>query len=302
MQRSLVDHGLPGVQPGGRALSSSHRCLASFTHPARRACPSSPLHRRAAPSRSSVSVMAAGVPPPVSDTKSKFYTSYRKPLNAIYNTVIQELLVQQHIIRYNTKYQYDEVYALGFVSIFDQIIEGVPVDKDAVFAAYIEALTEDPKRYREDAEKLEKWASGISSPEDLTPAADSDDEVRKSLAAIAARAEDGSKFLYSRFFAVGLFRLLELSKAKDPQALQGLVKAMHVPQESVNRDLTTYKGLLSKLNAAKELMREYTARERKKAEERAAAKAEAAKGKDEGKDDKKEAEGQGAEKKEPVKA
>lgn len=30
-------------------------------------------------------------------------------MNAIYNTVIQELLVQQHIIRYNTKYEYDEV-------------------------------------------------------------------------------------------------------------------------------------------------------------------------------------------------
>lgn len=28
---------------------------------------------------------------------------------SIYNTVIQELLVQQHLIRYNKKYQYDEV-------------------------------------------------------------------------------------------------------------------------------------------------------------------------------------------------
>ena len=34
-------------------------------------------------------------------------------MNAIYNTVIQELLVQQHIIRYNTKYQYDEVCAFA---------------------------------------------------------------------------------------------------------------------------------------------------------------------------------------------
>ena len=49
-------------------------------------------------------------------TKAKFYESYRRPMNAIYNTVIQELLVQQHIIRYNRKYQYDEV---GISSLCD---------------------------------------------------------------------------------------------------------------------------------------------------------------------------------------
>ena len=56
-------------------------------------------------------------------------------------------------------------------------------------------------------------------------------------------------------------------------------------------------GVLSKLSAAKELMQEYIARERKKAEERTAAKAEAAKPKEDKKDEHaKEAE------KEPVKA
>lgn len=39
--------------------------------------------------------------------------------------------------------------------------------------------------------------------------------------AIAARASKGSgEFQYSRFFAVGLFRLLEVAKASDPAVLQ----------------------------------------------------------------------------------
>lgn len=50
-------------------------------------------------------------PPTVSDTKEKFYQAFRRPLNPIYNTVVQELLVQQHIIRYNRKYHYDAVGA-----------------------------------------------------------------------------------------------------------------------------------------------------------------------------------------------
>lgn len=56
--------------------------------------------------------------------------------------------------------------------------------------------------------------------------------------------------------------------AKDPKALETLVKSMNVKTESVNRDLTAYKGILSKLNAAKELMAELMAREKRKQEER----------------------------------
>ena len=45
----------------------------------------------------------------MADTKRKFYETFRKPVPGIYNNVIQELLVQHHIMRYNKKYQYDEV-------------------------------------------------------------------------------------------------------------------------------------------------------------------------------------------------
>ena len=48
-------------------------------------------------------------PPTVSDTKSAFYENFKKPIPPIYNTVIQELLVQQHLMRWNKNYQFDEV-------------------------------------------------------------------------------------------------------------------------------------------------------------------------------------------------
>ena len=50
-------------------------------------------------------------PPPVSDTKAAFLQKYPRPLPGIYDTVIQELLVQQHLIRFQKKYQYDKVTA-----------------------------------------------------------------------------------------------------------------------------------------------------------------------------------------------
>ena len=92
----------------------------------------------------------------------------------------------------------------------------------------------------QDASKMEAWASGLSSPEALKPAADGDD-LQQRLAAIAGRAA-GKEFLYTKFFAIGLFRLLELTGAKDPKALEALVRAVGAPPDSVNRDLMTYKA------------------------------------------------------------
>lgn len=62
---------------------------------------------------STLHVPAEWNPPTVADTKKKFYETFRRPVPAIYNAIIQELLVQQHIMRYNKDYSYDAVSRLA---------------------------------------------------------------------------------------------------------------------------------------------------------------------------------------------
>ncbi|KAJ1434617.1 Protein Thf1 [Sesbania bispinosa] len=90
------------------------------------------------------------VPPTVSETKLNFLKAYKRPIPSIYNTVLQELIVQQHLMRYKRSYRYDPVFALGFVTVYDKLMEGYPSDedRDAIFQAYIKALNEDPEKYR----------------------------------------------------------------------------------------------------------------------------------------------------------
>ena len=64
-------------------------------------------------------------------------------------------------------------------------------------------------------------ASELSDPSDLTPSTDGN-EVQKLLGSIADRAKE-DKFLYTKFFAIGLFRLLELT---GKQALLCMVYMM----------------------------------------------------------------------------
>jgi len=207
--------------------------------------------------------------PTVAETKSKFLSAYKRPIPSIYNTVLQELIVQQHLMRYKRTYRYDAVFALGFVTVFDQLMEGYPSDEDreAIFQSYIRALEEDPEKYRNDAKKLEEWASAQNA-SSLVSFSSREGEVEGILKDIAERAGGKKNFSYSRFFAIGLFRLLELSNATEPTILEKLCAALNIDKRSVDRDLDVYRNLLSKLVQAKELLKEYVDREKKKREER----------------------------------
>ncbi|XP_073039759.1 protein THYLAKOID FORMATION 1, chloroplastic-like isoform X2 [Primulina eburnea] len=209
--------------------------------------------------------------PPVSETKLNFLKAYKRPIPSVYNTVLQELIVQQHLMRYKKSYRYDPVFALGFVTVYDQLMDGYPSDedRDAIFKAYIEALKEDPAQYRADAVKLEEWARAQSS-STLVDFGSREGEVEGYLKDIAERSRNTGSFSYSRFFAVGLFRLLELANATEPTVLEKLCVALNVNKKSVDRDLDVYRNLLSKLVQAKELLKEYVDREKKKTEARAA--------------------------------
>ncbi|KAM0059097.1 putative protein Thf1 [Helianthus debilis subsp. tardiflorus] len=216
-----------------------------------------------------MSTESPDIPPPVSETKLKFLNAYKRPIPSIYNTVLQELIVQQHLMKYKKTYRYDAVFALGFVTVYDQLMDGYPSedDREAIFQAYVKALNEDPQQYRDDAQKLETWARAQNA-SSLVDFSSKTGEVEDMLKDIAERAGGNGSFSYSRFFAVGLFRLLELSNATDPTFLEKLCAALNINKKSVDRDLDVYRNLLSKLVQAKELLKEYVEREKKKREER----------------------------------
>merc|ERR1739848_265417 len=129
------------------------------------------------------------------------------------------------------------------VSVYDGILEDFPGDKDALFAAYLKALKEEPEKYRSDATALTEFASSVSSIEDLLPNA-SGSAFQQEFAQCASAFSEKNK-VYNKFFAIGLFRILELASLTDPASLEKLVNSMNVPLTKVTSDLGTYKGLLS---------------------------------------------------------
>lgn len=114
---------------------------------------------------------------------------------------------------------------------------------------------------------LEEWARSQTA-SSLVEFSSKEGEVEGILKDIAERAGGKGSFSYSRFFAIGLFRLLELANATEPTILEKLCAAFNISKRSVDRDLDVYRNLLTKLVQAKELLKEYVDREKKKREER----------------------------------
>ncbi|MGH7999652.1 MAG: photosystem II biogenesis protein Psp29 [Brasilonema sp.] len=214
----------------------------------------------------------------VSDTKRTFYNLHTRPINTIYRRVVEELMVEMHLLSVNVDFNYDPIYALGVVTAFDRFMQGYQPerDKESVFHALLQAVEEDPQRYKHDAQRLQALATSISASELiawLSQEAPSvrDADFQSSLQAIA----NNSKFKYSRLFAIGLFSLLEYSEPelvkdekKRNEALKTIANGLGISDDRLNKDLELYYSNIEKMSQALTAMSDMILADRKKREQR----------------------------------
>ena len=222
----------------------------------------------------------------VSDTKRNFYTVHTRPINSIYRRVVEELMVEMHLLSVNVDFHYDPIYALGVVSSFDRFMQGYrpEQDKTSIFNALCQALGADPQKYRQDAEQLQALAAQVSPQELVAPTGHlaslpGGQLLQETLQAIAGN----SKFKYSRLFAIGLFTILE---AADPELVKDETQRteffkqvgaqLHLPEDKVQKDLELYRSNLEKMAQAQAAIQDMLDADRKQREQRAQAKNEAA--------------------------
>ena len=216
----------------------------------------------------------------VSDTKRAFYNTHTRPINSVYRRVIEELMVEMHLLSVNVDFQYDPIYALGVVTAFDRFMQGYlpESDKESIFNALINALQDDPQRYRAEAQRLQEFAQTLSVKDIVSwvnGAANS--EVQNDLQGSFQKIATNPKYKYSRILAIGLFTLIEQA---DPQAMEDkeatqqtltqLASGLNLPLDKLQKDLELYRSNLEKLKQARIVMEEMTQAERKRREQRAA--------------------------------
>ncbi len=203
---------------------------------------------------------------------------HSRPINPIYRRFVEELIVEMHLLSVNVDFRYDPIYALGVVTSYDRFMQGYRPEADltSIFDAICQAVEQDPRKYRQDAQKLQEFAKSLS-PENLLAWLSREINLPESgefqgvLDAIAANP----KFKYSRIFAIGLLSILELAnpemlkdeKQRTP-VLEKISAALNLPAEKIAKDLELYASNLEKMTQARQVMQDILAAEKKKREQR----------------------------------
>ena len=214
----------------------------------------------------------------LSETKRTFYTLHTRPLNSIYRRVIEELLVEMHLLTVNVDFQYDPIYALGVTTVFDTFMQGYQPEKDkeSIFNAICKAVEGDPEKYRQDAQwvkSLCEQASGEAVTAwlcELKPL-----EVAGNLNQMLEGIRDNPRFKYSRLFIIGIYTLLETANPEivndDQQretVLTNCCQALNLPKDKVDKDLDLYRSNLEKMEQARSVLEDVVRADRKQRERR----------------------------------
>lgn len=214
----------------------------------------------------------------VSDTKRAFYGAHTRPINSIYRRVVEELMVEIHLLRVNEDFRYDPVFALGIVTTFDRFMQGYQPEPDqtSIFRSLCLAEELTPEQVRQDAAGLQAAITGKTAEQLLSwvteGAANGGDALQQQFQAIA----QNPKFKYSRLFAIGLYTLWETTQpelvkdeAQLTALLQQLTTAFNLQEGKLQRDLELYRSNLEKMVQARKTLEDILEAGRKRREKAA---------------------------------
>jgi photosystem II biogenesis protein Psp29 len=192
--------------------------------------------------------------------------------------VVEELMVEMHLLSTNIDFAYNPIYALGIVNSFDRFMASYrpEADKQSIFGALCQSMGGNAQQYRTDATSVSEFASSMKEQDIVNWLAHpSADGIGAQLASTIESIANNSKFKYSRLFGVGLFTILEQADSellkdekKREAAILQIGEAMHLPTEKVQKDLDSYRNNLDKLVQMEAVMADLADAERKKREKR----------------------------------
>ncbi len=226
----------------------------------------------------------------VSDTKRAFYGTHTRPISAIYRRVVEELMVEMHLLLVNVDFSYDSIYALGVVSVFDRFMAGYEpeADREPIYEAIIKAVEGDPAQYRRDAIEVLEAAKSVPSVDAFkTMLEEAKTSGGDALKGNLHKVITNPKFKYSRLFVTGLYNVIEaidaevLTDKEKREALLGeIAETLGLNDELVKKDIEIYRGNLEKMAQAQVVMKDMIDAEKKKQAKREQEKAEKAKAKE----------------------
>lgn len=217
----------------------------------------------------------------VGEAFSAFTEEYGYSINALYKNMVNDIVGTVHLITVNARFVRDPVWSLGILSTLELLLKNYPEEGmyDRIASALFKSCSLDEAGIRSDAAALLEWAEGKTKEEIEATLKNGDDSI---LGTVASNVRADEFWMYSKFFGVGLLKLMEktgVQMEKDevyPVMENWMSTQLGRSHLTACSDSDLFFRVKDKLEMMETMMKEIEIREKKRMAERLEEKAEAA--------------------------
>ncbi|KAL3918116.1 MAG: hypothetical protein SGILL_004390 [Bacillariaceae sp.] len=218
----------------------------------------------------------------VGESFAQFTEELGFTVNALYKTMVTDLVGTTHLILVNARFSRDKLWSLGILTTLDLLLKNYPEPgmQEKITSALFKSVGLDEATIRAEAKEMEEWAQGKTK--DEIEAALGAADPSNPLGAIAAGIKEDEFWMYSRYFGIGLVKVMDIvgvEMDKDevyPVMENWMTTQLGRSHLTACNDSDLFFKIKGKLDMMETMMKEIEIREKKRMAERLEAKAEAA--------------------------